>query len=492
MANNTQHLTRLQGICYSLPMLAFGFLVSPAGFMLQGIYAKHFGIALTTIATVLLIGRLFDAISDPIIGYCSDRYYARYGSHKPFIIVGSLLFIISCWFLYVPFGIDPAQGQARVSTVYFLLCLLGFYLTQTLLEIAHLAWGSKLTSSAQDNNSVYGLRAVLGLLGVLPFYAIPLLPWFESTEFTPQVLQWSAVIGGSLMLVMLYLCVRYTPNQLASPANETQQPGQREKARVVLASIVGNSPLLVLTAAHICTGLGSGMLVSLLYIFIDAYLGLGAKFAAIFLITTCLQLTFVRFWVVLANCWGKQAAWIMGMVLVTLGTLGMGLLSPQATSWITLSLCVVLVFCGFAACAVLIPSLLSDIIDYGTWKFGTNRASTYFSLYCFINKSAAALGAAFALALAGWFGFDPASQSQSDSAITGLRLAMFWIPVLFYVLSMVFIFRIPITARRHAIIRRRLDSRSRRALKTSPGGCQHPVVNDKPTNSHQPHHPSQT
>ena len=90
-----------QGVAYGLPLLPLYFLFGPIT-ILQGIYVKYFGLPLTAVATVLLIARLFDAVTDPIIGYCADRYYTRHGSRKPLIVVGGLLFIISSWFLYVP------------------------------------------------------------------------------------------------------------------------------------------------------------------------------------------------------------------------------------------------------------------------------------------------------------------------------------------------------------------------------------------------------
>ena len=117
-----------------------------------------------------------------------------------------------------------------------------------------------------------------------------------------------------------------------------------------------------------------------------------------------------------------------------------------------------LIFSGFATFSLILPSLLSDIIDYGTWKFGKDRAATYFSLSTFINKTVAALGAAMGLAIAGWTGFDPSAAFHSDASIIGLRLSVAWIPALIIVLSIIFIALIPITVRRHALIRRRLDT----------------------------------
>jgi glycoside/pentoside/hexuronide:cation symporter, GPH family len=457
-------LSSSQSAAYGLPLVSIYFLLGPIT-ILQGIYAKHFGLALTTIATVLLIARLFDAITDPVIGYCADHYYSRCGNRKPFIIIGAVLFIISSWFLYVPLGFDPEQGYTRVSVGYFLGWFLAFYLAYTLFEIPHMAWGSELAGDSQSKNTVYGIRSFFLFLGSLLFFAMPLLPWFETNEFTPQTLKWSVLVAGALMLPMLYLCIKHVPNRSVLSLTDSHHGrlSPKESPRVVLRAIFGNKPLMILTGAHICTGFGSGMWFTLLFIFVDAYLDLGQHFALVFVISFALSLVALRLWFVLAKRWGKQITWMAGMVLVVFGTIGTGLLSPETTGRFELLLCMTLALGGYGAFNIMVTSLLSDIVDYGTWKFGNDRAATYFSLYTFINKTVGALGGALGLAVAGWAGFDLTATSHSDAAIAGLRLGVAWIPVAFIVLSIVFIAQIPITARRHAIIHRRLYSRSARA-----------------------------
>ena len=129
----------------------------------------------------------------------------------------------------------------------------------------------------------------------------------------------------------------------------------------------------------------------------------------------------------------------------------------------------------FTSCFICIEflpqSVLSDIVDYSTWKFRTNRGSTYFALFMFTYKGSFAIGAALGLAIAGWYGFDPSSTSQTESGITGLKLAMTWVPTLFVGISMIFIALSPITARRHGVIRRRLDAIEIRSKRDNRKSC---------------------
>ena len=105
-----------QAALYSLPVIPVYFLVGPLA-VINGIYAKNFGISLVEISYVLLICRLFDAISDPVVGFLSDRNYARSGSRKSYVIAGALSLVLAGFFLLIPVG-------SIVGKEYLLICAL--------------------------------------------------------------------------------------------------------------------------------------------------------------------------------------------------------------------------------------------------------------------------------------------------------------------------------------------------------------------------------
>ena len=371
----------------------------------------------------------------------------------------------------------------NVSAGYFLVWFLAFYLAYTLFDIPHLAWGSELATDSQGKNKIFGLRTFCMFLGGLLFYAMPLLPIFETNEFTPQTLKWSVTVAGVLMLPLIYLCARTVPNpQVLMGQDNYSVPTdpltkKQQNIKVVLHSMIANKPLRTLTAAHVCTGIGSGMWYILLFLFVDSFLGLGEKFALVYVISGSLSLVALKFWYMLANSMGKQKAWSAGMGMVLIGLLGTGFLSPDITGWLSLLLCMVLINSGFSAFGIMVPSLMSDVVDYGTWKFGVDYSATYFSLYTLINKTVFALGAALSLAIVGWYGFDPNSIAHSDKVVFGLRMGVAWLPAVTILLSILFINVIPITPHRYSIIRRRLDARVFRAHRISKDSVNIPFDN---------------
>ena len=433
---------------YAMPTMAIYFLFGPV-FILQGIYSKYFGMALTTIATVLFFANLLDAVTDPMVGYISDSYHRRTGKRKPFIVIGSLLFLLSSYFLYMP--------PNDVTAVYFF----GWYVTSMLMlkffDIPHLAWPTELTNNPQERNKLYSLRFFVVFSGSLLFYAMTQLPLFDGTEITPQTLTWCVLVGGVLLLPTLYSCIKWVPDD----GRVEDQNNQSHIARYSLVEVIfRNRPLLLFLLAILLCGCGAAIWTALIFIYTDSYLVLGTKFALIYIASNISSMLSLGVWYKAANRFGNIPLAILSVSMMALGIFYTGLLEPGAKSTHSLALAIILVNIGAATFASMAASLLSHIIDYGTWKFGADHAATYFSIYTMVMKVNFALGSAIGLGVAGWYGFEPASTSgQSIEAIFGLRLAIAWIPFSMVIASLMVIGLFPLNSRRHSIILNRLNAR---------------------------------
>ena len=463
-SNDTKlHLETYRTLNYALPTVVVAFLIGPVA-IIQGIYAKYFGLSLTTIASVLLIARLFDAVTDPLIGYFSDHYYARTGSRKKIICTGAVLFIISAYFLYVPHGIGSSAPYDPISTACFLTWFLIFYLGWTMFEIPHLAWGSELAVGAREQNNIFSARIFGYSIGGLIFYAIPLLPIFEVHAFTPETLTWSVLIAAVFALPALYFGVAMVPERKARDVARATL-GQVEKSNRstglpdLYHVLIANKPFLLMLSAFILSGTGIGMLMALLFIFSDGYLGFGENLPLIYLLTMLSSIISIGLWNKLSVFLGKRVCWGLGVIIIVVGVLGISLLTPTDGDWSMLLLLQTLIFSGSIAINIFVPSLLSDTIAYANWKFGFDHASTYFSIYTLVTKANLAVGGAVGLAVAGYYGFDPALSEHSDRQILSLHVAISYLPALMLLMSLLFVVLTPLNTRRNSIIRRRLDAR---------------------------------
>ena len=445
-------------LAYALPVITTTWLMAPIS-VIQGIYAKYYGLPLTTIATLLLLTRLFDAFLDPLIGYYADRYYKTTKTFKPFMVLGGLLFVISGYFLYVP----PLEASA----IYLMTCLFGFYFSWTLFEIPHLAWPSELALVSEDKTKIYGARNMASYAGLLLFYATPLLPFFEGDEITPETLKVSVLIAGTLMILFLVISMKtkfITPElkNNAPQRNWKKSDHSTIKKRCVVfsfsPSLVNNRPLLIFIAAYLFISLSTGIWYSLIFLYVDAYLCLGDQFAKMFLLAFSIGVAATPAWLKLAFWLGKKTTWTVAALLLISSFIYTGSLLPGNTNFTELVMLKSIQTLGFTCMGIMAPAMLAEIIDFSNWKYRTNKRASFFALYSFMYKTTVAIGTALGLGIAGWYGFDATKTVHSEQSTFALTFAIAWLPSLLGSLSLIFILVSPINERRHAIISRRLNT----------------------------------
>jgi len=468
------------GLTYSAPVIVSTLLLGPLG-ILQGIYAKFFGLSLTTIALALFVGRIVDAVTDPAVGFLSDRAYARTGNRAQLVVIGAILLVISGYFLYVPtsilgfeaFDISAEDGTSKVSGTYFLFWLVVTYCAWTLFEIPHLAWGGELAHSSNDKTRLYSVRAMVATLGGLLFFAIPYLPLFETREITPQTLQLTIIASAFLMLPLLYMSIKHTPKPSASIALQTEpQTGSRESTTTLastLKSMASNRHFVLFVTSLLLSGLGAGCSAAMGYIFIDSYLGLADKYPMIGIIISLVAIPSIALWYKLCGIFGKKRCWIIGLFINIICLSGYSQLAPESSPFIPLLILATIIAVTGPALGVAPLSLLSDIIDYGTLTSGKNQAGSYFSVLTFVSKTNVAIGTTAGLGIAGWYGFDASATVHSTESIFGLQLSVIYLPIALMVAATAVVFFIPMNEEQHRKIRQELDIREAELQKSLHG-----------------------
>ena len=434
---------------YSLPVAGTTFLFSPAIVVLQGIYAKYFGLELTVIATVFFIARLFDAVTDPIIGAMSDRCRAKGIGRRPWVLGGGLAFIVSGYFLFVP--------PENVSAGYFLFWFLAFYLAWTMFEIPHYAWGTELTREPSARTRIFTVRGFMNYVGPMIFYTLPFLPVFATRDITPETLKIALVVLALYLVPMLFYTVRYVPDGDYIPSKNKESSLQDVK------NILRNKPFRIFVGIYIFTGLGWGMWMSLSFIVFDNYFDIGGQIAGMFLLAKLAAIVSLPLWYGMIHRLGKKTTWLVSQILLMLIILVIFFVSPGKQAYLPLLLVVMGVYVMTASYTIIAPAWLADVIDYGAWKFGTDQAGTYFAVYTFMVKTTAGLGGALGLVVLGWQGFDPGvGVVNVDDAQFAIQLAFCLLPAMMFLVTLIFIAIMPLTAHRSYIIRHRLEQRMQR------------------------------
>ena len=174
-------------ILFGLVNLPLSMLFSPTAAILPNFYLEYTGVTVAGLATATLVARLFDAVTDPVIGLMSDRN----GRRKPWMLAGAAAVVSGAWFLYSP----PAAAGAAHLLGWYLVVTLGW----TLIEIPHTAMAAELSVDYHERSRIVFWRQLLGFAGGILFMAAPLLMMTGSTAFTPEVMR-----GIALFVIVGY------------------------------------------------------------------------------------------------------------------------------------------------------------------------------------------------------------------------------------------------------------------------------------------------
>ena len=193
--SGSTRLSARQLVLYSLPALASAVAALPIVLFIPAYYADDLGVPLATVGIAIAASRLFDVVTDPLIGGLSDRVHTRFGRRKPWILVGAPLFVVALWNLFVP-------GDGAGPTHLFVWSAL-LYLASTMIDLAHRAWGAELSTDYDERSRVTSVREGLATLGQVVLLGA--LLWAGTRGVESAESQLRAVAWGVALLLPIFV-----------------------------------------------------------------------------------------------------------------------------------------------------------------------------------------------------------------------------------------------------------------------------------------------
>ncbi|MCZ6712165.1 MAG: MFS transporter [Gammaproteobacteria bacterium] len=433
---------------YGVSDLPVMFASMPMMLYLNNFYASDIGIPLMQLANLLLIARVFDLITDPLVGYLSDHTKTRWGRRKPWM-VASLPFLM----LGLYKALIPDEGA---DIWYVFTWLMVMWLGWTMLMIPYYAWGAELTTDYDDRTRVTGWRAAMGSVGSLLSITIPVagIIWF-GLDGIAGIMRLTAIVA----LILIPAAVLYTVATVA------EKPNVRVPSMQVfdgLKIMFKNGCFRWLVGAFMISSLGIAVLMPLNAFYAISVLGASQnEIPMLMLFGTIAGLAGIPFWVAVSKRYGKHRAWIGGFGLVTLFS-PMYLFLGEGDFWFMVPFAAISAF-GTGSFVALPNSMKADVIDIDTARTGQNRAAMFFSAWSIATKAAGTLGGSLGLWALAWIGFDAGRDAlNTPEAIAGLRYIYVFLPSTMFILAGLVIWKYPMTRERQTRIRAAIDRRDAR------------------------------
>jgi glycoside/pentoside/hexuronide:cation symporter, GPH family len=422
-------------IGYALPALPLALLTLPLYVIVPNHYAA-LGVPIATVGFVLLLVRLFDAGTDPLVGFLSDRLTSRFGRRRTWFLAGVPLTALAAYMVFSPPD-GPTAG-------YLLLWSFALSLGWTIALIPYQAWGAELSETYDGRNRVAAFREGLTFLGTLA----ALIMQFAIGNLGATLAVFALVVGIGLPLTAL-VAVSAAP-----------EPANRSRTKLALKegyrAILGNRPFIRLLAAYLVNGLANGLPATLFLFFVADRLELGEK-AGLFLVVYFLAgLIGMPIWLYVARITSKQRSWCIAMLIACAAFAIAPFLGPGAEA----AFLVVCILTGVAVGAdlALPASIQADVIDIDTATSGEQRSGLYVSLWALATKLALALAVGIAFPVLAASGFDPGEGIRTETGLVVLGLLYAALPILLKLIAIGLMWTFPIDAASQATVRNTINA----------------------------------
>ena len=443
-------------------LFAFGAPAVGAGYMylLLALYVMKFSTDVLLIAPAIMglifsVSRIWDAISDPLVGYLSDRTTTSLGRRRTWILFSFVPIAIGFYAVFAP----PVSLSGDALTWWMAASIIGFYSAMTIFFVPHMALGAELSNDYHERSRLFGLRHAFYTVGsILSLGTMQLLlneEFREGGDVRAMAEEYAlyAIIAMSVLVLYAVVNLRERPEFQgrlnSSPTSAFRDVWQNPHARllviVTFIENVGSSAIAVLT------------------LYVTQYV-VGDPLSAPFIILAYMlpSTASVPMWLPLSRRFGKIRVWMVGMALYGLAFGGMFFLPFLESVDARLTLIIVMAaFAGLAAgCGGTIgPSVQGDVIDYDEYKTGERKEGSYFAVWNFTYKSA--LGVM--LLLTGFVleasGFVP-NQPQTMTVQIAMVSLYGALPLLCYAIGVVLFSRFKLTEQEYSVIRAELDRRA--------------------------------
>lgn len=460
----TPKLTLPTKIAYGLGTVGVSMTGNILFFFVMFFFTDVAGLSAAVGGSILTIGKITDAISDPLIGLMSDRTRSPWGRRFPWMMWGVIPFGLSFALLWV---IPPLSSQGLFW--YFAVLAIVFNVAYTAVFLPYVALTPELTQDYNDRTQLNSFRFTFALSSsILALIMAKVI--FQTIDTPRQQYVVLGIIAMAIAFISMYFCIRGTWQRVMQI--EHQRPQTPKDASLTLGQqvqiILSNRPFLLVMGIYLCSWLTAQMTAVIMQYFVVSWMGLSSNVFTQFALTvqgTALVMLFV--WNAACRRLGKRTVYFMGMSLWLVAQIGLFLLQPGQVG--LLFACGVLAGFGVST-AYLIPwSMLPDVIELDELRTGERREGIFYAFMVMLQKLGIAIGLFLVGQALSWAGYierlpNMPSPVQPDAALWIIRVVIGPLGASLLLLGMILAAFYPITQQVHVEILIQLAERRRQAI----------------------------
>lgn len=440
-------LTVKTKLAYGMGDLGANIVLSTVGFYYLYFLTDISLLAASLAGASLMLVRIVDAFTDPLIGYLSDRTHTRWGRRRPYLLFGSFgvgvgFFLLFTWL--------PIHNQ----TVLFLhatFSYLVFFISYSLVNIPYAALTPDMTQDFDERTNLTGYRMSCAIIGV--FIAAgatkPLVSLFPTER-----MGFSLVAAGyGVLFVILTLIVFWGVKEHAEiPTEHDATPMFR-----LYRDSFKNTPFLMTALTYILVEMAVVVMSSTMIYYMKYYMRREDLISTLFLDLLGLAILCIPVWVLISQRIGKKLTYVIGIAIFSAAMVAVFFLRPGQL--LAMYLLTGIAGIGFSTEFVCPWAMLPDTIEYNEYAAGARHEGIFYGMFSFGPKLSGALAGLMVGAALDLSHYVPNLVQQSTATLTGIRLIFCLVPVAISLIGLLTMALYPISHARYQEILAELEER---------------------------------
>ncbi len=413
-------------------------------------YMTTMGIAMAVASTIMMIAKIWDAVTDPFMGFISDNTRGKLGRRKPYMFFGGIALILAMFMLFMPvrdWGMSVSGFIPYIIIMYLL-----WNTCSTITQVPYTSMASDISPSFKERNNANTVKLVFtaaasGIAYVLPLLFIDALTKPEGFLFMPNIsatefwlcmaIVFGTLFGGGLIICGLFVKERIKPTAPKQKFNAKRfvnnyaEPYKNRSYRWHIA---------MYASAFMCMDMISALAV---YYATDVWHGyklFGMEMSSMFIIAPLMVAAVIMFPLarVIMDKKSKAFAFRMGLPFYIVGGIMLAVMDPSWTPPILVPIVALIMGLGFGGAQMMPWIIFPDTLDVAEMATGKRPTGTYSGMMTLARKVAGALGVGMVGWITGAAGYienttgdasiyieQPASALLAIKLVLGIAIAVF-------------------------------------------------------------------